>query len=835
MKRYPTVCGVLLLLLGTLHAGIRTWDGSTGNWSDTARWGGTVPQDGDEVFINSGIITVHAETDRLLSLTMNGGSLIFTNWSTVLHAVTITINNNATITLAPAFFETGMSNRVYLSCSNLVLASTATINADARGFRGGTNEWDEGDGPGGGRLTTSYYGGGGGHGGRGGDGNSGLGGVTNDSINAPVISGSGGGGNGAGHGGGMVRIQASGTVTMDGVVTADGGTGSPHGGGGSGGAIFISCRAFGGNTTGTMKANGGNATWHSSIQYGGGAGGGRIAVAIGMTDADVQRLIDGEPVDNLFSYQQHGSYPGVMSATPGVDLAGGVNMGHVGEPGTCRFVSIADASNFWVRVCGDPAEYADPLPYAYGFNPGIPGGTWITNTVTSPFDAGAGSGSAVLNWKVTHELGAVFAQGEGATAVFQVNTNLILTYYWTNLYQCAVVSANGAQGSVNSGTVNGWYTNGVTVTNLMATPEPGYEFNRWTGIGVLSGMETVNPLTVEMTGPRLLIANFASLSGERRTWSGAGEWIDAGRWTPIGMPGLRDQAAIVSGTVSIPHPVWAGSLVVSNGATVIFTNWHDGVSAQSVDISGTITLPAAFEETAMSNRVRITCTTFTLADGGKIDVKGRGFIGGRNFIEEGHGPGKGRLSGGYYGGGGGHGGTGGEGKAGAGGITNDAVNAPTIPGSGGGGNGGGTGGGAVWISASRIATLNGVIDADGIGGTPHGGGGSGGSIFIACGDFQGGTTGVLRANGGNAPYYSAVQYGGSGAGGRIAVVIGAMPADLQRFLDGRETRFPFSSSHPAYLGTASVNPGTNGSTPDGEAGTLRFIIAPASGLVLVVR
>ena len=66
-----------------------------------------------------------------------------------------------------------------------------------------------------------------------------------------------------GHGAGAIRIEASLSVIVDGTITANGQNGPQnYSGAGSGGAIYITCGAFGG--TGVVSAVGGN----------GGAGGG---------------------------------------------------------------------------------------------------------------------------------------------------------------------------------------------------------------------------------------------------------------------------------------------------------------------------------------------------------------------------------------------------------------------------------------------------------------------------------------------------------------------------------------------------------------------------------
>ncbi len=122
-------------------------------------------------------------------------------------------------------------------------------------------------GGGGGPTTQNRYGGGGGFGSVGGTAgaNYGAGGPAygNPSL-VPLIGGSGGGGCagsttsscfGGGGGGGAILIASSGTITVTGSITANGGEGYDAAGGGSGGAIRLIANTISGN--GTITAQGG--------------------------------------------------------------------------------------------------------------------------------------------------------------------------------------------------------------------------------------------------------------------------------------------------------------------------------------------------------------------------------------------------------------------------------------------------------------------------------------------------------------------------------------------------------------------------------------------------
>ncbi len=143
--------------------------------------------------------------------------------------------------------------RVWLICSNLTVGPSGKIDVTGKGYPGGTNANTIGYGPGGG---TSPYGGAA-HGGYGGCST----GLLYGSETAPTNPGSGGcgaasGGVGA-DGGGVIRVEASGTVTVNGSMVADGEAGNSwHGGGASGGSVWLTCRTVAGS--GTIRAAGGN-------------------------------------------------------------------------------------------------------------------------------------------------------------------------------------------------------------------------------------------------------------------------------------------------------------------------------------------------------------------------------------------------------------------------------------------------------------------------------------------------------------------------------------------------------------------------------------------------
>ncbi|MFA6004549.1 MAG: LamG domain-containing protein, partial [Elusimicrobiota bacterium] len=197
------------------------------------------------------------------------------------------------------------------------------------------------------------------------------------------------------------------------------------------------------------------------------------------------------------------------------------------------------------------------------------------------------------------------------------------------------------------------------------------------------------------------------------------------------------------------------------------------------------TMTHAANSTARSYVVNLNVgSDFDFQSGATMNLNYKGYAGGAGSTGDaspGYGPagsgGYGKTgAGGSGGGGGGHGGRGGLGSGvggGAGGSISDSLTNPIEPGSGGGGgysSPGGAGGGAAVIAVAGTLTLNGSITATGAEGSNSqypGGSGAGGTVNLSAGTLTG--NGTVQVNGGNGLAYGGAT-GGSGAGGRIAVV-----------------------------------------------------------------
>jgi len=213
------------------------------------------------------------------------------------------INNNSVLTL-DSLNKVGGAGQISITCSNnLAIETGASILGDATGYTGGINgENGTGIGRGEGKYASSSNSIGGGGASYGNNGSSGyfagyevLPGPIYGSLTAPTDLGSGGGGavntkypgnSAGGSGGGSIMLNVSGTLKIDGSVSADGNSGvslgcslcAATGGGGSGGSIWITTDYITGN--GEITADGGDSgIYHNSgTPIGGGGSGGRIAI-----------------------------------------------------------------------------------------------------------------------------------------------------------------------------------------------------------------------------------------------------------------------------------------------------------------------------------------------------------------------------------------------------------------------------------------------------------------------------------------------------------------------------------------------------------------------------
>jgi hypothetical protein len=688
---------------------------------------------------------------------------------------------------------------------NATIQAGGGISADGTGSPGGSGTGagrSEGTGDG-------YVGGGGGHGGYGAGGGGtpyAYGGGTYGSVTEPMELGSGGGGYGqdgaaGGSGGGAIRLSVTGTLQVDGSVSARGlaGTG-PSAGGGSGGSIYLIVGTLSGS--GVIAANGG-----AGSGLGGGGGGGRIAVV--STGANIFSglmsafggggyawggagtiyiktnglLLVGDPalvvVDNGGQAGTNTSWSSVE--TVDVTVKGGAVLSLPSSQTTIDNLLVA--SNGWLSVpssqgsgatlyaTGDATiqagggVIADSAGYGPGQGPGA-GGYSSTSVGTVSGGGGYGGYGAASGGSPAarggNALGTVMATGAGSGG--GGDSSLLaggpgggaITLIVTGTLQVdgRISAAGGAGVGANAGGGSGGGIN-LTAGTLAGAGVIAADGGTGNGLGGGGG------------GGRIVIAyNTSAFSGLMSAYGGGGyAWGGAGTIY----------------TKANKQP-W-GQVVVDNGGQAgTNTSWSPNGIIDLTVMGGAVVSPPGQQELGnllvasngwmnINSQILTVTSNATVQAGGGILADGTGYPGGQ-------GPGAGKYaaspSGGYVGGGGGYGGFGaasGGAEPAYGGSTYGLVTTPEDRGSGGGSyyspsTLAGAGGGAVRINVTGALLINGRISANGGAGIGQGtGGGSGGSVWLTAGTLAG--AGTISANGG-----AGNELGGGGGGGCISVQYG---------------------------------------------------------------
>ncbi|RPI33909.1 MAG: DUF11 domain-containing protein, partial [Chloroflexota bacterium] len=211
---------------------------------------------------------------------------------------------------------------------------------------------------------------GGGHGGYGGASlNFSQGGLPYDSLYEPSLPGSAGGAGEiegvriGGNGGGAIRLVVTGTLTINGYLSANGAPATyAFAGGGAGGSLWVTVGTIAGN--GIIQANGGNATADAT----GNGAGGRVAVYYGGTFPGSLTLqanhgdggYNGEPGTTYRTNISVSPSFSTVDASPATVAADGLTAGTItvtvlnaeAEPMPNRAVSVGLASGTTVFVDG---------------------------------------------------------------------------------------------------------------------------------------------------------------------------------------------------------------------------------------------------------------------------------------------------------------------------------------------------------------------------------------------------------------------------------------------------------------------------------------------------
>ena len=748
----------------------------------------------------------------------NGQQFIATSAGTTTIATGVVITLNSTNNSSTQGTGSG-GKGVYLNLTgNVTLPATSSIVADSQGYQGGVSV---------GGITAP----GGSHGGVGGTSSqSRIGAASYDSLLNPTDLGGGGqGGQGAAgaNGGGAVKVITTGTLTINGTISSNGGNAGYEGGGGAGGSIYVSAGTLGG-TTGSVTANGG-----TGGQYGGGGGGGRIVLtystannysgavsvngntaANGGTGGTGTYILYDSANNNIHinttqSWKPNSFTEGATISAHAVFVENNSTLTLQGYNTTntdgigftfnvTDFTVIAGAtvSMNGTGYAGGAANSKGSGPggganaggsYNNGGNGGTYGGIGGTGSntfqynlnpnsnvggtygsLTAPVDLGSGGG------------GGDYAGGAGGGAIYINATGTVSV--------AGTVSANGANG-ISSGNTSGGgsggsiyiksstFTGNGTITATGGNGATGGNWGGFAGNGAggriaiyysssnsYSGIPTVNTGTGGAAGNAGTV--FIENSSTHDMLIPANNYV----WKATDRTNWNFASLTINGNVTFQGTNAQLMQISVAGATTIATGVT--INAYGSNTTNTNGVGVYFN---LSGNVTIPATSVISANGG-----GYGSAAGVN----GYGSGGGAHASGSYnpgGNGGAYGGIGGIGNNGMG-SPNNASNTggaygsqmtPTDLGSGGGGGdyAGGAGGGAVRITTPGTLTVNGTISANGANGVNSGntsGGGSGGSVYITVGILGG--NGIITANGGNGGTGGNWSgYGGGGGGGRVTI------------------------------------------------------------------
>lgn len=767
-------------------------------------------------------------TAKDTDLVINAGvTLTLAASSTAYTFNSITVNGTIIAGATTTSVNTGVSITV---ATNVTINSGASINANGTGYQGGQTSSAAGTSPSTGAGTSSSssrpYGSGGGYGGNGAANDYSLlfGGLSYGSSTQPTDLGSGGGaGNNnstykGGNGGGAIKLDVTGTLTVNGNLSADGTSGyasasTQYGGGGSGGSLWIKVGTLAG-TSGNISAIGGNNDLSLTLGAAAGAGGGgRIAIYY------TSKTYSGTFSVARGTYGTYLAYPGsffaqdISSGATSGDMFCNLASGASFNPAdalpayakTMNNLTISNGCNYMLAKASSTAGATlsvnnltissgaslsvNGFGYSGGTSQGASGGTaagasggGAAINSTAGYGAGGGYGGSGAMYNGSALGGSTYGSstqptdlGSGGGAGFSSRTypggagggamKLIITGTLTNN---GTISANGLTGTANATpTMYGGSGSGGSI---------------WIQTGTLAGAITSSIMALGGS-------NISSGSNGGGVGGGGRIAIYYSSYSYLGSFSVTPgSGSLFSGTKGsffiqdVSSGLTSGDIFcdISSGASF---NPNDalpsyGKTIHNINVSGgcnyTLTkTPASTTGTTLS------VSNITIASGAYLNVDGQGYSGGLIQFAPGGSPAStngGGGAGNNYGAGGGYGGIGANSSGGVGGSTYGSNTQPTHLGSGGGAGfnspayPGGAGGGAIKLILTGTLTVNGTLSANGSKGyenatpTTYGGGGSGGSLWVQTKILAG--SGSIQALGGAVPNGTGA---GAGGGGRIAI------------------------------------------------------------------
>jgi len=689
----------------------------------------------------------------------------------------ITITNNATLTLGGSYTNDVDGSGVIINARNITINSGSVISANATGYAGS-------HGPG---MGIGSFGSGAGYGGAGSVGGTGeTPGGTYGSAVAPIDLGSGGG-NAGGAGGGAIKLNLSGNLLLDGMISANGANGAMWKGGGSGGSVYIIGNDFSG--AGSITATGGNGASGS-----GSGGGGRVAIYYGGTNGL-----------NLANITANGGTGGTgpgeigsrfifdrtnkdLSVTSNMTLDRNIGIDANGDPssdGVFRFRNLTVTNNASLIAGSSYTTDTDGagIEFILSGNLTIDTGAKIDAKGKGyAYEAGEGKGTKVIaNYGGGAGHGGDGGKGESGAG----GSKYDVTLFPVKLGSGGATARGGAGGGIIKISAADIEING----SLDASAGVATANGATNGSGGAGG--TIYLICASLTGSGTILANGGNGTGYSGGGGGgriaiygntsefnadnitAAKGLKGGSGTSVdGGVGTVFLYNTVSGDVTASSDV---TFYANQGINRDGTVRDDGVfyfNNLTVTNNATVTIGGHYTNDSDGRGVTINLNgNLTIESGSSIVTDGQGYSGAS-------GPGKGNGGSAQSASGGSYGGLGGPSYnpvLASPTYGSDQENHPYLLGSGG-GNGdsgaGGSGGGAITLRVLGNIINNGTVSANGSSGTGgisgwRPGGGSGGSIFIVCDSISG--DGSIIASGG-AGLGDANFGSGGGGGGRISIV-----------------------------------------------------------------
>ena len=388
---------------------------------------------------------------------------------------------------------------------------------------------------------------------------------------APFLPGAPGGGDngfkksytpvdGAVRGGGCFWLRTTGPATVNGTIKA-----SPNNtawDAASGGSVWLAVGELTVGEKASITAKGADKGGSGGANCAG--GGGRVSLAIGLSDEQLDTLAAGGMPEGIAASE-------TITLIPVNVFGGTTSTGRAGD-GTATTVVVKDESAVNITVVS-----ATPVAVT-GTDPQY--GTWpLADRTAHAFTAPVyGKHPENTSWRYKC-LGYVVSN---ATAEVQAGTETTFTFtpdgedvtvYWRwDEREFGIEVAKPVNGKIRAnGTLMddaGWvWTREGASCVLEAVPDAGCEFLNWTGEVADFDDFTAAEIRVDSSAQRVVAPFFrVQAAATDYEWKGGdGSWADATQWTPENVPGPSDRVTIGSGTCTIDDYAAVAALTVSGG------------------------------------------------------------------------------------------------------------------------------------------------------------------------------------------------------------------------------------------------------------------------------